>query len=160
MSIKVRIETDPSAEEEVIIRCHECTPGIRRLYEQITSGDPEKDILLTLGGREYVIALQDILFFAADGDRTAAHTADGMYYTDRTLTELSAHLPGYFSRGSKSCLLNVLRVSSLQRELTGVCEVCFSGSSKKVYVSRMYYKPFRERLTELRLNPPKNIHPG
>ena len=155
MTMKVRIETDPSAEEEeVVIRCRELTPEIRQLRDRIESGYcADADMLLTLGGSEYIIALRDILFFAADNNRTAAHTADGMYYTDQTLSGLSSWLPGNFSRGSKSCIINTRRVSFLRRELTGVCEVGFSGSNKKVYVSRMYYKPFRDRLMEILLDP-------
>lgn len=149
--MRVRIEIDPEGKEEVVVRCRELTEQVRRLRDEIM-GVPSAggEMLLTLGGREYIVALGDILFFESCGDRTAAHTAGRMFYTDRTLSDLLGTLPGEFCRGAKSCIVNLRRISSFHRELTGVCEVCFAGSNKKIYVSRMYYKPFRERLGEVR----------
>ena len=149
---KIRIETDETAQTEVIIRCKSLTPEIQQLVRLLEGKSPvSEEILLTLAEREYFIPLKSILFFEAQDGRTAAHTGDGMFYTDKTLSELTSSLPPCFFRGSKSCILNLNKVSSLHRELTGICEVFFAGSVKKVYVSRMYYKPFRERLNEIHL---------
>ena len=153
MNKNVRIEVDPSADEEIVIKCRELTPGVLALknaVENASAGGGE-DIALTLGESEYFISLRDILFFESADERTAAHTSDHMYYTGRKLFELTENLPGYFMRVSKSCIVNLRLISSIHREVTGICEVCFCGSVKKIYVSRMYYKAFRERLIEVRL---------
>ena len=154
MKPEVRIETDSKAEEspEVVIRCREITPEIHRLAQRLQAecDGIGQEILLTLCGRDYIVALDHILFFETSGEHTVAHTADGMYYTDQSLSRLVCQLPPAFFRGSKSCIVNTRQVASLHRELTGVCEVCFAGSTKRVYVSRMYYKAFRARLDEIR----------
>ena len=152
MKRKVRIEIDPSFEEEIVIRCKELTPELVRLQALAENGfaGASSEMALHIGNREFFIALGDILFFETGGTEIAAHTADHMYYTDKTLRELSEKLPGTFMRVSKSCIVNVSKISSLCRDVTG-CEANFFGCDKKVYVSRMYYKPFREKLLELRL---------
>ena len=155
MGRKVRIELDPGVpEEEVIIRCPEITPEILRL-QKLAEGDGgsrrNAEISLTLGDREYFVAVKDILFFETSDNRTAAHTSDHMYYTEMKLFELSDFLPNTFMRVSKSSIVNMQRISSIRRDVTGVCEVFFDGSEKRIYVSRMYYKPFREKLLEIRL---------
>ena len=106
-------------------------------------------IPLNLRGEEFWIPPSEILFFLSDDDKTTAHTERNLYYSDRKLCELPDLLPPYFFRVSKSCIANLKQVRSLRRELTGVCEVHIGGQDKTIYVSRMYYKPFRERLMEI-----------
>ncbi|MCQ2456341.1 MAG: LytTR family transcriptional regulator [Clostridia bacterium] len=151
MKRKVTVVIDRDADEEIVIRCRALTPEIEYIKSVAESGGTGNEIMLELQGREYFMPLSDVLFFESASDKTAAHTQDKMLYTDKTLRELEGTLPGYFARVSKSCLLNVRRVSSMKRSVSGVCEVWLDGDVKKVYVSRMYYKGFREKLTELRL---------
>lgn len=153
MGFLVKTETDPDGSEEIIIRCRSVTPEVRRIKEILESDGAvcPNEMMLTLCGSEYIVPLEKILFFESAGGRTAVHTAERVYYTGKTLAELTDLLGGGFFRISKSCIANIRRISSLHRELTGVCEACFSGCDKKIYISRMYYKPFRERLEEIRL---------
>lgn len=152
MKRKVRIEIEPGLEaEEVIIRCSTLTPEIANLQRLAETGSlPLQNRILPviLGETEYFLPINELLFFEAADGRTAVHTVDRMYYTEKTLRDLADELPSNFVRVSKSCILNVRSVSSLKRSLTGVSEVTFAHSSKKAFVSRMYYKPFRERLLE------------
>ena len=145
---KVRIEIDPGAEEEIVIRCKALTPELETL-RRMALGEGE-ELLLTLGEEEFFIPRGDILFFESVGGKTAAHTASRMFYTAHKLYELEELLAGSFLRVSKSCILNLRAVSLIRRDMTGSCEVRFTGSGKKVYVSRMYYKTFRETLLEMR----------
>lgn len=149
MGFKVRFEIDPDLDEEIIIRCKAMNEDIVQL-EKLINENPSNEIELHLGGNDYFIALDRILFFETDGSKTAAHTKDKMYYTDLKLYELEEKLPRRFMRISKSCVLNLKAVSSLRRELTGVCEAGFPDSVKKVFISRSYYKPFREKIAEIR----------
>lgn len=152
MQPKIRIETDETAQTEIIIRCKSLTPEIQQLVRLLEKKSPvSEELLLTLADREYFISLNSILFFEAQDGRVTAHTADGMFYTEKSLSELVSSLPSCFFRGSKSCVLNLNKVASIHRELTGICEVHFARSVKKVYVSRMYYKSFRDRLIEIHL---------
>ncbi|MGN1047189.1 MAG: LytTR family DNA-binding domain-containing protein [Eubacteriales bacterium] len=146
----VKIVPCDDADEEIIIRCREVTEEVKELKKRLEEEAAGDEISLWLHEREYFIKKSDILFFETADGKTAAHTKDHMYYTDLRLCELSASLPRYFMRVSKSCVLNTRAVSSLRRDLTGIGEAAFAGTEKKVYISRMYYKPFRELLHEER----------
>ncbi len=149
MGFKVRFEIDKDAEEEIIIRCKSLNEEILRI-ENLINSTSINEIELHLNGKDFFIPLTEILFFEAAEAKTAAHTKDRMYYTDLKLYELEEKLPRSFMRISKSCILNLNSVSSLRRELTGICEANFPDTAKKVYISRSYYKPFREKITEIR----------
>jgi len=152
--MKVRIELEPNAESEIVIKCSGLTPDVLRLQkliEQEMRAGQDGELTLTLGDREYFVSLKDVLFFETSDERTSAHTSESMYYTDMRLFELEEMLPDSFMRISKSGIVNLSRVSSVRRDVTGIGEVFFDGSAKKVFVSRMYYKNFREKLHELRI---------
>lgn len=151
---KVKIEIDPDGPEEIVIRTRSMTPEINALKTLIESGEGEtgkvRELALRLGEAEYFVPLGSILFFESDGDNVAAHTDRHIYYTDLKLYELEAILPKSFMRVSKACVLNLEAVDWLRRELTGPCRVGFTGCTKQAYVSRLYYRPFREKLEEMR----------
>ncbi len=150
MGFKVKLEIDPEGEEEVIIRCKGLTEEILGL-EAYLNNATSKVLELHIGNDEYFISTDELLFFETSNDKVTAHSRDKMYYTDLKLYELEERLPKSFMRVSKACILNLNAVSSLSRDITGICEVHFRNTIKKVYVSRGYYKLFREKLNEMRL---------
>ncbi len=150
----VKIEIDPEGPEEIIIRCRELTPGVLRLQAKLLSGGAENAggrLSLYLGEEEHLVDLKKILYFETSGGRVAAHTDRRIYYTDLKLYELEEMLPKSFMRVSKASIINLDAVSWLKRELTGPCRVGFANCAKEVFISRMYYKPFREKLDETRM---------
>ena len=126
---------------------------IRKLQNAITRVTASGASLpLYIGDTEYFIPVSDILFFETEGDKVAAHTDSGMYYTDKKLYELEKVLPDSFVRASKSCILDSAKVSSVSNNLTGSGEVQFANSRKKTYVSRMYCKSLRDTIYETRIS--------
>lgn len=148
--MKIRFEIDPNGEEEIIIRCRALSEDVLQLERLINGNSSKTEMELHLGGNDYFVSLDEILFFETSGSKTAAHTVNRMYYTDFKLYELEEKLPRSFMRISKSCVLNLNSVVALKRELTGICEAGFRDTTKKVYISRSYYKPFREKINEIR----------
>ena len=151
---KIRIEVDPEGPEEVIIRCKKLTPEILKLQELLetgSAGPSVQKLSLAIGDEEYLVDLRKILFFETTDGRVAAHTDKRLYNTDMKLYELESILPKSFMRVSKTFILNLEAVAWLRRELTGPCRVGFATTPKQVYISRMYYKPFREKLEEMRM---------
>ncbi len=150
----VKIEIDPEGPEEIVIRCRELTPDVLKLQARLLSDgadSAEGRLSLYLGEEEHLVELKKILYFETAGGRVAAHTDRRIYYTDLKLYELEDLLPKSFMRVSKPCILNLEAVSWLRRELTGPCRVGFGNCAKEVFISRMYYKPFREKLDEMRM---------
>ena len=151
---RIRIEVDPEGPEEVIIRCKRLTPDILKLQELLETGTAESNVRklsLFLGDEEHLVDLRKILFFESTDGSVAAHTDKRIYYTDMKLYELESILPNNFMRISKVCILNLEAVGWLKREITGPCRAGFATSPKQVFISRMYYKPFREKLEEMRM---------
>lgn len=158
MKLRIEISDDRSDDtpDEVIIRCKSITDEVRRLQNAFNSALKGSELALTSGNTEYFIPVNDILFFETDGAHVSAHTKDSMYYSELKLYELEAMLPGYFARISKSCIVNSSKIVSLGRNVTGTAEALFAGTSKKVYVSRMYYKVLKNLIYETRLSKPSH----
>ena len=148
--MKLRTEFISEGEEEIVLRLKEKSEQSDRLYCKISEMLNDRRLCLTLNGTEHFIAQSEILFFETEENRIAAHTASGMYYTHKKLYELERMLPATFIRVSKSCILNVSRINYVNRNLTGASEVGFEKTSKKVFVSRIYFKILKERLQEMR----------
>lgn len=152
--MKLKVEYIPSdMEEEVVIRCHTKTERIgqiERILEKLLVSNDE--MAVTLGEVEYYIPKSEILFFETLDGKIGVHTAKNMYYTGYKLFELENIMPHNFIRVSKSCVLNVEKVSSLAHNLAGASRVTFYGSDKAVYVSRNYYKILKEKIYELRFH--------
>ena len=149
--MKSRIEIDPDAEREVIIRAPEIDDEILKIQSAVERASSTGEIALRCGSGEIFVRHGEILFFEVSGERTFAHTAKECYTTPLRLLELEGILPGTFCRASKSVLLNTMKVRSLTRSPTGVGEASFSGSEKTAFISRMYYKSVRDVIEEVRL---------
>ncbi len=151
--MKVRIEISENGDDEVIIRTRALTDEVRRISDAVNSvAKSESSLALSDGKSEFFIPLSSLLFFETDSGRTAAHTADRMFYATQRLYELERILPRTFARVSKSCVVNTALISSISRNPMGASETHFTGSYKKVYISRSYYKAVRQLIEETRLN--------
>ncbi len=150
--MKIRVELDGSiAENEVIIRCNALSEEIQMVQRTLAdlAMDQQKFVFYK-GDTEYYLPLERILFFETEEKMIYAHTADQMYQAKYRLYELEEFLPGHFMRVSKSTILNTDKVYSIQRNLTASSVVEFQNTHKKVFVSRYYYKPLKNKLEEKR----------
>ncbi len=80
---------------------------------------------------------------------TSAHDREGSYLVKQTLRQLEASLLSDFDRASKSALVNCRQINAVKRSITG-CELGFTASYKKVFVSRRYYQTLISHLHEMR----------
>ncbi|BBF41793.1 response regulator of the LytR/AlgR family [Lachnospiraceae bacterium KM106-2] len=150
--MRIQIEVEESLQEnEVIIRCNQITDDVIALQKAISQQSSSMNqIVFYKGETEYFVVLDDILFFETDETGICAHTKKELYQVKYKLYELEELLPGHFMRVSKSTILNINRIYSITRNLTGASLVEFQDTHKQVYVSRYYYKPLKCRLNEKR----------
>ena len=148
--MKIKIETaEDLIEDEIIIRCARPTKTIQKIYQMIADETSEiPKFVFYKKNEEYYFPLQDVLFFETSGDNVYAHTADDAFRVKPRLYELEDMLPGYFSRAAKSTIINIKHILSIDRSLTSSSLVKFQGSHKKVYISRLYYQTFKQKLNE------------
>ena len=148
----MKIRTEISDSEEIIIRCRERNDRIRSLeaaIEETLRG--ENEISLFSDGTEFFVPKISILYFESSGGKVYAHTRDRIYTAPHKLFELEGILPSSFVRVSKSAIANIAEISYLRREIVGNGEMGFRGCEKKVYFSRAYYKLLQYKIEEMRL---------
>ncbi len=151
--MKIKIEIDDNLiEEEVVIRGSRLTEEMAAVQKVIAEVLARKQTLTFYKKEtEYYIPLDDILFFETDDGGISAHTKSDLYSVKYKLYELEKVLPRNFIRVSKSTILNVSKVYSVERNLTASSVVQFADTHKQVYVSRYYYKSLKIGLEEKRL---------
>jgi len=146
--MKIRIELDDSLQEqEIIIRAPELTPEISQLQRLI--GDATKatkSLEFYKGDTRVYISTEEVLFFETDEKGISAHTGADSYEIRYKLYELEEMLPSYFMRVSKSTILNIKEIFTIDRNLYSSSVVTFRDTHKQVFVSRHYYKALTERL--------------
>lgn len=150
--MRIRIEIDENLiEEEVIIKSSSLNEKVQEIQSVLSElSKKQKQIVFYKEGFEFYLTLADVLFFETDGKEIYAHTANDIYLIKYRLYELEEILPGYFMRVSKSTILNIRCIYSINRSVSTSCTVQFKNTHKQVYVSRYYYKPLRNRLEEKR----------
>lgn len=148
----VRINIDNNIkEDEVIINCKDITTNIKQIQSYITSLNTnnykfsfcKKDV-------EYFLSINDILFFETTDNGICAHTIDDVFDTKYKLYELENILPSNFIRISKSSIININHIYSIEKNITSSSTVKFLKSYKQVYVSRMYFKNLKQKMEEKR----------
>ena len=148
----MKIRTEISDNEEIIIRCRERNDRIRSLeaaIEETLRG--ENEISLFSNGTEFFVPKISILYFESSGGKVYAHTRDRIYTAPHKLFELEGILSSSFVRVSKSTIANIAEISYLRREIVGNGEMGFRGCEKKVYFSRAYFKLLQYKIEEMRL---------
>lgn len=150
MKIKIDID-DNMSEDEIIIKCSDINDDIRQIKNYITSLN-SRNLKFTFykGDTEYFLFLNNILFFETTGNCICAHTKEDVFETKYRLYELENILPSNFLRISKSTIININHVYSIEKNITSSSVVKFNESYKQVFVSRMYFKILKRRMEEIR----------
>ena len=151
--MKIKIEIDENlTEEEIVIRGSSLTEEMAIVQKTVADLLARKQTLTFYKNEtEFYIPLDEILFFETEDGGISAHTASDVYMVKYKLYELEQVLPRNFIRVSKSTILNVSKVYSVERNLTASSVVAFANTHKQVYVSRYYYKSLKISLEEKRL---------
>lgn len=149
--MKVRIEIDDSVtEDEVVIRCRSFDSNTARIQQALNELTEKSDLSFFKDNTEYFMPIDMILFFETSPTGIDAHTRDDVFTIKKKLYELEEMLPRSFMRVSKSAILNLNKVYSVEKNITASSLVRFMGTDKIVYVSRIYYKAMKQRLDERR----------
>lgn len=149
--MKIRVEIDPSIEEnEVIIKCPSIDESVTKLQSVLlNTGDKNGKLVFYKDDTEFYLSLDSILFFETSENTVVAHTANDYFEVHYKLYELESSLPLNFIRVSKSAILNVKEVYCITRNLTAASKVDFANTHKSVFVSRNYYKLLKDRMAQI-----------
>ena len=130
--------------EQVLIRCHAVTEEVREIADFVKSR--QGSLTGVKDSRQYEIAVSDIYYFESVDGKTFLYTQDQVYETSYRIYELESMLrPKNFLRVSKSMLLNLMKIRSIQSALNGrFAAVLLSG--EEVIISRSYVKGLKAAL--------------
>ena len=130
--------------EQVLIRCHAVTEEVREIAAFVKSR--QGSLTGMRDSRQYEIAVSDIYYFESVDGKTFLYTKDQVYETSYRIYELESMLrPKNFLRVSKSMLLNLMKIRSIQSALNGrFAAVLMSG--EEVIISRSYVKGLKAAL--------------
>ncbi|MDP4119771.1 MAG: LytTR family DNA-binding domain-containing protein [Bacillota bacterium] len=148
--MKIRIElTDNLTEDEIIIRCGQVDENIQKIHQYLLDqSSVNSKIIFYKQNMEFYFPLSDIYFFETENEHIYAHTANDSYKIKYRLYELEQILPKYFFRVSKSAIVNIKHIYSIERNITSSSLIQFANSYKTAYVSRQNYRELRLRLNE------------
>lgn len=146
--MKVRIEIDENmSEDEIVIRCAQPDERVLKMKRAAESAESEPEIAFF---KDADPPLDSILFFETGEHNLNAHTSDDVFQVKMKLFELEEILPRKFVRVSKSAIVNVKHIYSVERNITSASLISFAGTHKQLYASRSYYKLLKLRLGERR----------
>ena len=130
--------------EQVLIRCHAVTEEVREIAAFVKSR--QGSLTGMKDSRQYEVAVSDIYYFESVDGKTFLYTKEQVYETSYRIYELESMLrPKNFLRISKSMLLNLLKIRSIQSALNGrFAAVLLSG--EEVIISRNYVKGLKAAL--------------
>ena len=143
MDVKIE-QVGRERKEQVLIRCHAVTEEVREIAAFVKSR--QGSLTGTKDSRQYEIAVSDIYYFESVDGKTFLYTKDQVYETSYRIYELESMLrPKNFLRVSKSMLLNLMKIRSIQPALNGRLSAVLQ-SGEEVIISRSYVKDLKSAL--------------
>ncbi len=143
--MKINIEQNDSFKEpEITIKCNAVDADIERLIASI------RLFSNTISGKKdnvtYFISLSDVFYFETTDNKLFFYTADDVYETNLRLYEVEERFSNTsFVRVSKSFIVNLRKVASIQTETNGRL-IAQLVNKEKIIISRQYVAAIREKL--------------
>lgn len=149
-AMKVKVEIiDDEEEESIVIKARKISQEIQDIQEFLSKKNRgSTNLTVYQGEEEFFLPIDAIVFFETDMDGVIVHTTTNEYLSKERLYILEEKLPDQFIRVSKSTIVNCVYVFSIQRNLSASSKVTFMNTHKEVYVSRLYYKSLKMKMTE------------
>lgn len=141
----VKISKIPEAETELVdIRCHEETESVREIADFVRSR--QGMLSGTLDGRQYAVAVSEIMYIESVDNRTFIYTESKVYESKQRIYELEDILkPKHYLRVSKAALVNLMKISSVKPALGGRFSAVLSNG-EEIIISRKYVADLKKTL--------------
>ena len=143
--MEIRVKKIAKEEPEMVeIGCHEISDEVKEIVAFVKSRQGQ--LSGRVDGRQYEIAISDILYVESVDNRTFLYTAEQFYETKQRVYELEEVLKKkHFLRISKSTLLNLMKVRSIQPALNGRFSAVLSNG-EEIIISRKYVSDLKNTL--------------
>lgn len=144
-NMDVKISKIPENENELVdIRCHEETEVVREIAGFVRSRQGQ--LVGTLDGRQYSIAVPEILYIESVDNKTFIYTSSKVYESKQRIYELEDVLKSrYFLRISKAAIANLMKISSVKPAFGGRFSAVLSNG-EEIIISRKYVSDLKKTL--------------
>lgn len=144
--MKIQLLIDEKFQEtEIHICAKQYNEQIERLMKQLQVVQTTTVIDGYLQQEIHMLKIKDIYFIYAEGAKVYLQTTEHEFESRRKLYELETMLSHDFVRVSKSMLVNINKIASIQMGRIGSTEIILDDESC-VHVSRKYFKELKSRL--------------
>ena len=142
--MQVRFEqVNSPSEEGAVIKAQSQTDDIKAAIELLEGR--ERKIPLIKDGHNVLIETSAIYYIESVDKKSFVYTQQNCYETRLRLYELEESLGAYFSRVSKSMIVNLKKIKGVRSDLSGRMEATLLND-EKVVISRGYVKEIKRRL--------------
>lgn len=143
--MEIRLKKISKGEPELVeIRCYEVNDEVKEIAAFVKSRQGQ--LSGSIDGRQYEIAIRDILYVESVDNRTFLYTAEQAYETKQRVYELEEALKKKrFLRISKAALVNLMKIKSIQPALNGRFLAVLSNG-EEVVISRKYVPDLKKTL--------------
>lgn len=143
MDVKIK-QIGAGEQELILICCREVTEEVREIAAFIQSR--QGSLSGTQGEKQYEIPVSALYYIESVDGKTFLYTRAQVYETSYRIYELESLLrPKHFLRVSKSMLLNLMKIRSIQPALNGRLSAVLQ-SGEEVIISRSYVKELKSAL--------------
>ena len=142
--MRVRFEqVDSPDREEVLIRAQSQTEDIKAAIDLLEGN--ERKIPLIKDGNNVFVETSAIYYIESVDKKSFVYSRTNCYETRLRLYELEESLGAYFSRISKSMIVNLKKIKCVRSDLSGRMEATLLND-EKIVISRGYVKDIKRRL--------------
>lgn len=143
MNVRVR-KIGEQLEEVVEVQCHKVTEEVKEIVHFVKSRQGQ--LTGNIYGRQYEIAVMDIYYIESIDNKSFIYCSKNVYETKEKLYVLERELMDKsFLRVSKSILLNLMKVTSIQPGFNSRF-IAVLQNGEEVIISRKYVPALKEKL--------------
>ena len=136
-------QVDSPDKEEALIRAQSETEDIRAAMEILLGR--ERKIPVIFKGNNVLLDTSAIYYIESVDKKAFVYTRAECFEVRLRLYELDESLGAYFSRISKSMIVNLKKIKCVRSELSGRMEATLLND-EKITISRTYVKEIKRRL--------------
>ena len=145
--MKITLEQASLPENEIHLRGDITGPEITALLQYLRRTGTSGKIIAYREEEQFLLNPEEIVYLETGGTRVSIYTAKEVYESKLKLYELKEALSGHpFSQISKSTLVNIHFVKSIQAEFSGNYRIRLKNRPESLTISRKYYPEFRSKI--------------